>query len=389
MPENMLIFSIFLIFGGAAVLSTIALYTRQSMMVAYILLGMLLGPYGLAFMKDSTLVNNVGDVGIIFLLFLLGLHLPPQKLMHMLKQVSWIGISSSILFLLIGYGVGWSFGFSAIQCWVIGASIMFSSTIIGIKLLPTTVLHHRHTGELMISVLLFQDLLAIAVLLILHGAGGHGVGFREISLIFIGMLGVIGVAYLFERFVLLRLYSKFDRIREYIFMLALAWCLGMAQLAGYFGLSYEIGAFIAGVMLASSPISLYIAESLKPLRDFFLVLFFFSVGAGFNFAYLSQIIIPAAILAALIVIIKPVVYRYLLNAVSESTQVSWEVGFRLGQASEFSLIIAFVALESGLIGEKVTYLIQATTILTFVVSCYFVVMRYPTPVALTDRLRRD
>ena len=389
MPENMLIFSIFLIFGGAAVLSTIALYTRQSMMVAYILLGMLLGPYGLAFMKDSTLVNNVGDVGIIFLLFLLGLHLPPQKLMHMMKQVSWIGISSSVLFLLTGFGVGWSFGFSTIQCWVIGASVMFSSTIIGIKLLPTTVLHHRHTGELMISVLLFQDLLAIAVLLLLHGAGGHGVGFREISLIFIGMLGVIGVAYLFERFVLLRLYSKFDRIREYIFMLALAWCLGMAQLAGYFGLSYEIGAFIAGVMLASSPISLYIAESLKPLRDFFLVLFFFSVGAGFNFAYLSQIIIPAAILAALIVILKPVVYRYLLNTVSESNQVSWEVGFRLGQASEFSLIIAFVALESGLIGEKVTYLIQATTILTFVVSCYFVVMRYPTPVALTDRLRRD
>lgn len=389
MPENMLIFSIFLIFGGAAVLSTIALYTRQSMMVAYILLGMLLGPYGLAFIKDSTLVNNVGDVGIIFLLFLLGLHLPPQKLIHMMKQVSWIGVSSSVVFLLIGYGVGWSFGFSAIQCWVIGASVMFSSTIIGIKLLPTTVLHHRHTGELMISVLLFQDLLAIAVLLLLHGAGGHGVGFREISLIFVGMLGVIGVAYLFERFVLLRLYSKFDRIREYIFMLALAWCLGMAQLAGYFGLSYEIGAFIAGVMLASSPISLYIAESLKPLRDFFLVLFFFSVGAGFNFAYLSEIIIPAAILAALIVILKPVVYRYLLNTVSESNQVSWEVGFRLGQASEFSLIIAFVALESGLIGEKVTYLIQATTILTFVVSCYFVVMRYPTPVAITDRLRRD
>jgi Kef-type K+ transport system, predicted NAD-binding component len=176
------VFAIFLIFAGAAVFSTLALFTRQSMLVAYILLGAVLGPYGLKWLPDPTLVNNVGDVGIIFLLFLLGLHLPPQKFLLMLRQISWVGIASSIIFMLLGYGVALSFGYSQTACWVVGAAVMFSSTIIGIKLLPTTVLHHRHIGELMINVLLFQDLLAIIVLLFLHGAGtpGAGVGLREI-----------------------------------------------------------------------------------------------------------------------------------------------------------------------------------------------------------------
>lgn len=391
MHSNVLVFAIFLIFAGAAILSTIALYTRQSMLVAYILLGIVLGPYGLGLLKDSALVSNVGDVGIIFLLFLLGLHLPPQKLLMMLRQISWVGIASSIVFMALGYGVALSFGYSQTSCLVVGAAVMFSSTIIGIKLLPTTVLHHRHIGELMISVLLFQDLLAIVTLLFLHGSSGSdsGVGLHDIALLLGSMIGLVVVAFVVEKYVLLRLFGRFDRIREYIFMVAIAWCLTMAQLANMLGLSYEIGAFIAGVTLASSPISLYIAEALKPLRDFFLVLFFFAIGAGFNLDYLPKVVVPAIILAALLVVLKPVVYRYLLQTISESGKVAWEVGFRLGQASEFSLIIAYAALTSGLIPEGVSYLIQATTIFTFVVSCYFVVFRYPTPVALSHKLRRD
>jgi Kef-type K+ transport system membrane component KefB len=389
MHHNALIFAIFLIFGGAAILSTLALYTRQSMMVAYILLGIVLGPYGFKLVSDSTLVNNVGDVGIIFLLFLLGLHLPPQKFGQMLRQISWVGVISSLAFAAIGYSVGWLFGYNSTSCMVLAASVMFSSTIIGIKLLPTTILHHRHIGELMISVLLFQDMLAIIVLLFLHSASSGGVGVHDVFILFGGMIALVGVAFAVERLILVPLLARFDRIREYIFMLAIAWCLALAQLAGLLGLSYEVGAFIAGVLLASSPISLYIAEALKPLRDFFLVLFFFAVGAGFNLNFLHQVFIPAVILAVLIVVLKPLIYRYLLQSISESSKVSWEVGFRLGQASEFSLIVAAAALQVGIINEQVAYLIQATTILTFVVSCYFVVIKYPTPVALTRKLRTD
>jgi Kef-type K+ transport system membrane component KefB len=387
--EHSMIFVMFLIFSGAAILSTFAILTRQSMLVAYMLLGILLGPWLLNMVNNPGLIRSIGDIGIVFLLFLLGLNLPPQKLILMLKKVSWVGFISSLIFIAVGYLVAYLFGYSSMDCLIVGAAMMFSSTIIGIKLLPTTILHHQHTGEVMISILLLQDLLAIIVLLLLHALTIGGVLSKDILMVSVGFPVVLVFSYLFERYILRWLFSKFNRIKEYLFLVAIGWCLAMAQLADYLGLSVEIGAFIAGVSIAASPISLYIAESLKPLRDFFLVMFFFSVGASFNLHYLPDVIVPALILAALFMLIKPVTYRFLLGQVNETKQVSWEVGTRLAQISEFSLIIAYVGLDSKLLSQSAGYLIQAATILSFVVSSYWVVMRYPTPMALSDRLRRD
>jgi len=384
-----MIFIMFLIFSGAVILSTLAIITRQSMLVAYMLVGVLLGPWLLKVVNNTAVVHRVGDIGILFLLFLLGLNLPPQKLIHMLKKVSWVGFVSSVVFTAVGYLVAYLFGYTLVECFVIGAAMMFSSTIIGIKLLPTTILHHQHTGEVMVSLLLLQDLLAIIVLLILHAMTIGGVLMNDILMVVVGFPVVLVFAYLFERFILRKLFSTFNRIKEYLFLVAIAWCLAMAQLGAFLGLSDEIGAFIAGVSLASSPISLYIAESLKPLRDFFLVMFFFSVGASFNLDFLMKVLWPAVILVILLMLIKPITYRVLLHQVNETKQVSWEVGIRLAQISEFSLIIAYVGLESHLLSDAAAYLIEATAILSFMVSSYWVVMRYPTPMALSDRLRRD
>ena len=389
MSEHALIFVIFLIFTGAAIFSTVALVTRQSLLVAYMLLGMLLGPWSVKYMKDPSVIQTVGDVGIIFLLFLLGLNLPPQKLYHMLRKVSWVGFVSSLVFAIIGFAMGKLFSFGTIDSVIIGAAMMFSSTIIGIKLLPTTILHHQHTGEVMISVLLFQDLIAIIVLLLIRASTSTGSIVMDLLLVIIGFPVILLFSYFFERVVLVRLFGKFNRVKEYVFLLAIAWCLSMAELASFLGLSAEIGAFIAGVSLASSPISLYIAESLKPIRDFFLVLFFFAVGASFNLSFLHEVIIPALVLALILFFVKPITFRVLLHQVQESKHVAWEVGVRLGQISEFSLIIAYVAIQSKLISDATSYLIQATAIISFIISSYMVVMRYPTPMALSEKLRRD
>ncbi len=390
MIEHDLIFSLFLIFAGAALLSTLALLTRQSMLVAYILLGIALGPWGLRLINNDTMVHSVSDVGIIFLLFLIGLNLPPQKLVDMFKRITWVAVLSSSIFALVGFGVAYGFHFSLTECLVIGAAMIFSSTIIGIKLLPTTILHHQHTGEVMISVLLLQDLIAIAVLLLLQSPGGSSNKiWYEIALIVLAFPAILLFAYLCNRFILVPLLSKFNRIKEYMFLLAIGWALGMAELAYSFHLSAEIGAFIAGVSLASNPVSVYISESLKPVRDFFLVLFFFSVGATFDLNFLPVVIIPSLILLVILMILKPLTYFGLLKWTGEARQVAWEVGVRLAQISEFSLIIAYVSLESNLIASRAAYLIEATTIISFIISSYWVVMRYPTPVSLSDRMRRD
>ncbi len=389
MNGDSIVFSIFLIFTGAAVLAGVALYARQSMLVAYILLGVLAGPWGFRLVTDATTIQGIGHVGIIFLLYLLGLNLHPQKLLTMLREALMVTVLSSLVFAVVGALIALAFGFKVLESVLIGAVMMFSSTIIGLKLLPTTALHHRHAGEIIISVLLLQDIIAILILLLLNGIARASLPLLEALLLVMSLPALAGIAWIGERFVIRRLIKRFDTIQEFVFLTAIGWCLGIATLGHAMGLSYEMGAFIAGVALATSPIATFIAESLKPLRDFFLIMFFFSLGAGFAMPMLSQVALPAVVLAASMLALKPVVFRFLLVREDEPERLSREIGVRLGQVSEFSLLIAVLALNAGVIGQQASYLIQATTLLTFVVSSYVVMMRYPTPIAVNEQLRRD
>lgn len=389
MHSSSVIFAIFAIFVGAATLATIALYARQAMIVAYILLGLILGPFGGGLITDAGWVEDVSEIGIMFLLYLLGLNMLPQQLWRMLGEALSVTLVSCTVFTAIGIAIAFAFGFAWHEALLIGGTMMFSSTIIGLKLLPTTALHHQHTGQVIISILLLQDLLAILVLLIIQGysLGENPVYGVAREILALPVLVVLALA--LERWLIEPLLRRFDQIQEYIFLVVIAWCLGIAQLAAAMGLSHEIGAFVAGVTLASCPVSMFIADSLRPLRDFFLILFFFSLGAGFDPAMVVHVLVPGVLLAVSLLLAKPFVFRYLLIRAGERKPLSAEIGVRLGQVSEFSLLIAVLVFESGFIGERASYVIQFATLLTFVVSSYWIVLRYPTPIAVSDRLRRD
>ncbi len=389
MHEESLIFSMFLIFTGAAVFSALALFARQSLLVAYILLGGLAGPAGLGLVRDPSLIQEIGHIGIIFLLFLLGLNLQPTQLIRMLREAVVVTLASSIAFGAVGALIGLVSGYGAVESLIIGSVMMFSSTIIGLKLLPTTALHHRHVGQVMISILLLQDILAIVILLALEGSSRPGMEWKQILTLTVSLPLLVLIAIAFERYVLVRLMRRFDTIQEYIFLTSIGWCLGVAQLGQFMGLSYSIGAFIAGVSLANSPIALFISESFKPLRDFFLIMFFFSLGASFDIRVLPEVLMPAIFLASIILVFKPLIFSRLLVGTGESVKLSREVGIRLGQISEFSLMIAILALDADAISSKASYLIQTTTLITFIVSSYIIMLRYPTPITVNNRLRKD
>lgn len=389
MHSETLVFTMFLIFTGAAIVATMALYARQAMLVAYIFLGMAVGPWGLGFVDDPKIISEMSHIGIIFLLFLLGLDMPVGKFIQLVGETTLVTGITSLIFAILGFMVAWFFGYSLIEQFLIGAALMFSSTIIGLKLLPTTILHHKRTGEIIISILLLQDLIAILILLALEVKGGVELDTARMILLLIALPALFGLGYLLERYVIQKLVMRFDTIQEYIFLITIGWCLGFAQLAGVLGLSSEIGAFIAGVALATSPIALFIAESLRPLRDFFLIIFFFSLGAGFDLGILGQVLLPALVLAAITLAAKPYIFSFVLKRAGESQHRAKEIGLRLGQVSEFSLLIAVLALQLEVIGAEASYLIQATTILTFIVSSYLIVMRYPTPIAVSETLRRN
>lgn len=389
MQHESMVFQLFLVFAGAAVLATAALWLRQALIVAYIVLGILLGPSGFSVLPDTAFVAGIAEIGIIFLLFLLGLNLHPQKLIGLFRSALSVTLLSSAIFALVAALLAALFGFSAWEWVIIAVASMFSSTIIGLKLLPTSVLHHQHTGGVIISILLLQDILAIVCLLAIRAWGLSEITAPQMVLFLASLPLLVGFAFLMQRWLLTRLLMRFDTIREYVFLLAIAWCLGLAELAEWVGLSAEVGAFIAGVAIAANPVSMFIAESLKPLRDFFLVLFFFALGAGLDLAMMPQVWLAAAVLAATMLVLKALTFRQLLSRSGETWERAGEIGVRLGQMSEFSLLISVLALSSGLIGERAAYLVQTATVLTFLVSPYLIVLQYPTPIGVKETLRRD
>ena len=328
MENETLTYGFFLIYTGAAILASFALYTRQPLIIAYIFLGALIGPYGLGLISDVSLLKESGHIGIIFLLFLLGLDMQPKALFSVAKKAIYVGVISSSLFGITGSFVAYLFNFELIESIIIGLGMMFSSTIISIKLLPTTVLHHRHTGELIIGLLLIQDLIAIFVLIVLYSGKSGVIDSGEIfqALLFLPILSLF--SYIFVKYILINLISRFDKFQEYIFLIAIGWCLGLSELANAIGLSKEIGAFIAGISLATSPISQFIALNLKPLRDFFLILFFFVLGAQLQLDLLKEIFIPAITLAIVMIVLKPFIFRVLLQGMDEHKELAWSVGFR-------------------------------------------------------------
>lgn len=389
MNEASILYTIFLIFTGGAIIATVALYARQSLLIAYIALGLLAGPHVLGLISDPSLIDDIAKVGIIFLLFLLGLNLEPDELIKLLREATVVTVLSSLTFSLCGFVIAMSFNFNPTDSIVIAAAMMFSSTIIGLKLLPTSALHHQRMGEIIMSILLLQDIIAVTVLLLLEGLGTQGSTALKIAGVLVLLPAISLAAYWISTHLLAYLFQKFDQIKEYIFLLTVGWCMGLAELAHAVGLSHEVGAFIAGVSLAANPIARYIAESLRPLRDFFLVMFFFGLGAGFDIAKVPQVWIPASILAITLTFLKPFIFNMLLRREKEKKKIAGEIGVRLGQISEFSLLVVVVALSVDLITERASLLVQTATIISFVLSSFWIVKRYPTPIATDEKLRRD
>lgn len=373
-----------LIFVGAATFATFALFTRQPMIVVYLVVGCLLGPHVFNLVSDAEVLSELGEMGIIFLLFIVGLELPPIKLKKVLGRSAIAVLASSLVFFSIGFAAGKLLSYNLQECIVLGIAGLFSSTVLAVKLLPTTILHHRHIGEIVIGLLLLQDVLAIMALLYLATNSG-GAEQANWVLPVIALPVFIAIAYLGSKFIVWPLLRKFDVFTEFTFVLFIGWCLGLAGLAYYGGLTLEIGAFIAGVALANSQSAQSVAQTLEPLRDFFIILFFFYVGSSIDPAILWEVAGYVVILSVLLIVAKPLVFHALMKWQGESPKTSWEVGFRMGQCSEFSLLIAYISIE--FLSDQSMHVILGTTVLTMILSTYLVVFRYPSPIAPFDRLR--
>jgi len=384
-----IIFDLSIVLVVAGILSYCAVLCKQPIIIAYIVCGIIIGPWGIGWIKHVEFIETISHLGITLLLFLAGLCLHPQKLIGLFKKTAIVTLANCLVSFFIAFLFAWIFKFNLVDSVCVGLAMMFSSTILVVKLLPTTRLHQERMGAICISILIMQDLLAIAVLALVRCYSLSGPLFYNYGILGLKLIAFIAVLVLLEQFVLRKIMHRIERIHEALFILGLAWCFGIAIISNQMGLFYETGAFFAGVVLARHKISFFISERLKPLRDFFLVLFFFTLGAELNFLIMKDILIPALVLAGIFIVIKPLLFKWMFLKIGEEKSFSKEAGMRLGQLSEFSLLVAILAFELGHISASASQLIQLVTIFTFIISSYFVVFKYPTPIGVSEKLIRD
>ena len=397
-----LILELAVVIVTAAALAVVAHFSRQPLIVAYIAAGLVFGPHSpvpaLRLVTQSEFIRGTGELGLVLLLFLLGMVLHPGRLLQIFRQESLVTLCTSSVFFLVGFGVTEgvarlapeSFPLTLLEKVFIGCATAFSSTLLVVKLLPTRRLHESEVGTLAIGILIIEDLIVIVVLLVMGAAGAIGTG--EVGAHWRLPLGIVILvaSFFVEQHGLRRLMRHAQGYPELLFVISLGWCLLLAEGAEHLGFSREVGAFVAGLALARSPLSLYIWEKVSPLRDFFIVLLFFSLGALVNLESndVVGVVLLAALLALVLALAKPYLFRLTLQISGARPALASEAGWRLGQMSEFGLVIAFLALDQGLIGRMAFELILIAMLLSFLVSTYVVVLKYPSPLGVTEAMHQ-
>lgn len=379
MPQALLDISI--IVAASALMAWLAVVLRQPMIVAYVACGILAGPSVLGLVKGTGFIDAVSQFGIILLLFHAGVVLHPRRLRELALKATAVTTIQSAASLLVVMALGLTFGQGWNASLLLGLALMFSSTILVIKLMPTVALHHQRMGAYSIAILIIQDLAAVGVLMFL--GGGH-----PGTLVLKGGL-IAGLSLAVEQWALRPAMARAERYREVLFLLAIGWGLGMAYLAHAIGFSPEAAAFMAGVALARSPLALFLSEGLKLFRDFFLVFFFFVLGARLQLSAVWPSLGLAALLVPVLMGSKYLSFTFLFRITGETAAFAREAGIRLSQASEFALIIAMAASRSDLMPPRLIQAVMVSTLLSMIISSYLVVFLYPTPLGVSGGMKQD
>ncbi|MEK6873265.1 MAG: cation:proton antiporter [Nanoarchaeota archaeon] len=345
---------------------------RQPLIIGYIISGIFVGPLFLNLMQYNNAMAVSSELGIAFLLFIVGLHLSPKVIKEVGKISLITGIGQVVFTSLIGYFIGLALGFSSITSLYVSVALSFSSTIIIMKLLSDKEALDKLYGKISIGFLLVQDLIAIVILIAVSSFSNGGSVTSVITSTIIK--GVVAVAVLlpFSYYVLPKLNDFFAKSKELLFVFAIVWGLGLAALFYYAGFSIEVGALIAGILLSVSPYSYEISAKLRPLRDFFIISFFLILGSQMVFSDISSQIIPIIVLSLFILIGNPLIVMILIGIFGYSKNTGFMAGLTVAQISEFSLILIALGVKVGHLSNEILSFVTLIGLITIAGSTYMI-----------------
>ena len=354
----------------ATVVAIIMRLLRQPMIMGYILTGIIAGPSFLHLIQQKDAFDTFSEIGITLLLFIIGLELSMAVVRRLGKPVFITAIALLLTIGTIGYVVGAAFHFTQTESILVGLALFFSSTIIIAKVLSDKKEISRLNGQLAIGVILIDDIVATFALLGIASQSSGPLSPLDIGILVAKGVGVLLVLLLLGTKVLPKVTKRIARSQELLFMFALAWGFGIATLVNYVGFSVEIGALFAGVTLAHLPYVKEIGARLKPLRDFFIILFFISLGDSLNLSNLGGVIVPALVLSLIVMVVKPFTVMIALGLLGYTKRTSFKTGINLSQISEFSIIMIVLAASSGLISSDISAIITLVAIITITISTF-------------------
>jgi|JI6StandDraft_1071083.scaffolds.fasta_scaffold02978_10 Kef-type K+ transport system membrane component KefB/voltage-gated potassium channel Kch len=359
-----------LVIAIAAVVSIVMRLLKQPLIMGYILTGVLVGPSLLNIVHAKEAFETFAEIGIALLLFIIGLGLNIGVIRN-LGKVSLITAASILLIVgSIGHFAALLLGFDNTTAILLGIALFFSSTIIILKVLSD---HHetgRLYGQIAIGVILLDDIVATIALVVVAMMATDQTSSSAFMILGLKALGLAVGLVIAGRYVVPRLAKMMARSSELLFLFSIGWGLSVASLFDVAGFSHELGALFAGVSLAGLPYATEMAAKLKPLRDFFIVLFFVSLGELFTFDSMASSIVPALVLSVVVMVGKPIFTMAALGRLYYTKLTSFKTAIHLSQISEFSIILIIFAASVGVADKSAVPVVTLVALITIGVSTY-------------------
>jgi Kef-type K+ transport system membrane component KefB len=355
----------------ASLMALIMRLIHQPLIIGHILTGIIVGPIAFHILKSASTIDTFSNIGIALLLFIIGLGLNPRVIKEVGKVAGFAAIIEVFLITTAGWFTGRLVGLNFKQSVFLGVALAFSSTIIILKLLNDKKEQNRLYGKITIGILIIQDLVAAIALLFVTSQGNN----HNISLSSLGWLALKGALVAFPLlFIGMKIVPKFHKFisssQEFLFLFAIAWGFGCAALFQGIGFSMEIGALLGGVSLAGLPFVQEISARLRPLRDFFIVVFFISLGSRLTFTSIGSNLKLLVISLLIVVILKPLIVLISIASVGYTKQTSFKSAISLGQVSEFSLVLILLGNNSGIVPSNIVNVITIVALVSIALSTY-------------------
>lgn len=363
------------VLGIAAVVALVMKWLKQPLIMSYILTGIIVGPSLLNLVDAKDAFQSFSEIGITLLLFIIGLGMNAG----VIKSLGRVSLITAGIILLsvgfLGHLAAIALGFDNTTAIILGIALFFSSTIIILKALSDSRELSRLYGQIAIGVILVDDVVAtIALVVVATMASGNALNVESFALLGLKALALGLGLYVVGSKIMPHLGKFFASSQELLFLFSIAWGLIIATLFHEAGFSYEVGALFAGVSLAGLPYATEMASRLKPLRDFFIVLFFVTLGETFTFDAMQQSLIPALVLSAIVMFGKPIFVMSSLGWLGYTRLTSFKAAIHLSQISEFSIILVIFAASTGLIQTGAVSVITLVALITIGISTYL--MKY-------------